>query len=158
MAKQPLTLPNIYVVDTSYLLELFKVDGNYTDEAFKEVNERFKQVVKTSSLVFVPLPCIYELGNHIADVRDGTRRRELALEVLGIVNKCISSRTPWTITPATGIESLADLWEKFANEYIKYTKSEHSPSIGLVDSATIYEARRLKKEYGKRASKVHKYL
>lgn len=43
MAGQPLTLRRIYVVDTSYLLELFKVDGNCTEIAAEEVKKRFLQ-------------------------------------------------------------------------------------------------------------------
>jgi hypothetical protein len=157
MAEQPLTLKKIYVVDTSYLLELFKVDGNYTDIAAAEIKKRFTQAENDEGLIFVPLPCIYELGNHIADVRDGNRRRELAHKVLATVEQCITKNIPWTITPATGTESLPELWNKFANEYITYTKSgnKKSPSIGLVDAATIHEAKRLKQEYEKRISQVH---
>ncbi|MDM8549109.1 hypothetical protein QUF72_03480 [Desulfobacterales bacterium HSG2] len=157
MSAQSLTLRKIYVVDTSYLLELFKVDGNYTKSSAEEIKKRFLQAGEAGDLVFVPLPCIYELGNHIADVRDGTRRRELAYEkVLPIVKQCINDNMPWTITPATGIKRLSELWDKFANEYIHYTKrDDNCGSIGLVDAAIIYEAKRLKEEYKKRISKVH---
>ncbi len=152
MAGNPLTLKKIYVVDTSYLLELFKVDGNYSNTAAAEIKKRFEKAVKAGDLIFVPLPCIYELGNHIADVRDGARRKKLADK---ISDECINKKVPWTITPATGTESLSELWDKFAKKYINYTKSNKSGSIGLVDAATIYEAQRLKEEYKKRISKVH---
>jgi len=155
MAEQPLTLPKIYVVDTSYLLELFEVDGNYNDTAAKEIKRRYREAVKAGSLIFIPLPCIYELGNHIADVRDGTRRRDSAHKVSAMIKECITDNIPCTITPATGTESLSELWDKFANEYINYTKSGNSQSIGLVDTATIHEAKRLKEKYKNSILKVH---
>jgi len=79
----------------------------------------------------------------------------LAHKVFGVIKKCIEDSIPWTITPATGIESLSRLWYEFANEYVSYTKRDNSASIGIVDAATIFEARRLKKERKKRISKVH---
>ncbi len=148
----------IYVIDTSYLLELFKVDHCYSEQASREITNRFRQAGKAGSLFFVPLPCIYELGNHIADVKGGTHRRQLANTLLGTIESCMKFNSPWTITPATCIKGLYTLWHDFAHEYVQYTKSKSSGkggSIGLVDSSTIHEARRLKKEHKKSIYKVH---
>jgi len=153
MAGKPLNLKKIYVVDTSYLVDLFKI-GNYSDDAAQKIKNRFIHAEKAGDLIFVPLPCIYELGNHIADVRDGARRRELAYKVSCFIAKCITENKPCSITPATGTEQLPDLWDKFATDYIYYAK-EKGESIGLVDAAVIYEAKRVKEEYKRRISKVH---
>lgn len=154
MARQSsiTTIPpkTVYVVDTSYLLELFKVDGCYSDLAAEEVKKRFQKAWKSKVDLFVPLPCMYELGNHIADVRDATRRRDLANAVLEAIEKRI-----WTITPAAGVEELHALWSAFSKNYIYHTKPKKSGSIGLVDAATVHEARRLKDEYPECPVKVH---
>lgn len=155
MAGQPLNLRTIYVVDTSYLLELFKVDGNYSDDSAEEIKKRFQQAAEAGDLFIVPLPCLYELGNHIADVRDGGRRRDIAHKVLPVIKQCVKENRPWTIVPSTDIGSLSILWEQFTRTYIYYTKSDDSASIGLVDSSLIFEAQRLKIEYKKKISKVH---
>lgn len=157
MAKQPLKTQKIYVIDTSYLLELFKVDRFYEEKSATEIKTRFEIAIKTGDELFVPLPCIYELGNHVADVRDGSRKRELATTISKTINGCVTKNSPWTITPSASIESLSELWHEFANNYINCTKKdkENSESIGLVDTATICEALRLKEEYKDRSLKVH---
>ena len=67
----------IYVVDTNYLLELFSVPKSSSETAIIEVKKRFKNAAENGALFMVPLPCIFELGNHIADVDDGNIRYNL---------------------------------------------------------------------------------
>jgi hypothetical protein len=75
MAKKSSLSRSILVIDTSYLLELFRVPGHSEEKVICEIRTRYEQAIKDKAMLFVPLPCIFELGNHIADVRDETRRK-----------------------------------------------------------------------------------
>ncbi|OUD15450.1 PIN domain-containing protein [Thioflexithrix psekupsensis] len=149
MRKEPF---KIYVIDTSYLLELFKVDGSFNEKDAEEIHQRFKKAIEAPYRFIVPLPCLYELGNHVADVRSFERKKELALKIAETIKKSIENQKPWEIVPAIDIGNFIDLWEKFAKEYIECTKGgkNSSESIGLVDATIIEEARKLKKDKSKR--------
>jgi len=68
----------IFVIDTSYLLELFEVPKSSDPQAVTEVRKRYAEAVEGSARLFVPLPCLLELANHIADVPQGDLRHRLA--------------------------------------------------------------------------------
>ncbi|HIE02028.1 MAG TPA: hypothetical protein EYP59_17380 [Thiotrichaceae bacterium] len=97
MAKKSSLSGTILVIDTSYLLELFGVPGYSDDKAIREIRKRHEKAIKDKALLFVPLPCLFELGNHIADVRDETRRQSLANLLVQTIQTSIEKSTPWTI-------------------------------------------------------------
>jgi hypothetical protein len=140
--------PSIFVIDTSYLLELFRVPGHSKVSAVEEVKKRFEYAIETGGRFYVPLPCIFELGNHIAKVNDGNIRRKLGKELYETVQSCVNENMPWNITPATGIELLPKLCEAFSNKYV-------IQGVGLTDAFIVQEANRLKKTYSKHKVKVH---
>lgn len=139
-------IPAVFVIDTSYLLELFKVPDYSQHPA--EIEKRFKMAIENESRLYVPLPCVFELANHIADVRDGTHRFKLGKNLYNTICSCINSREPWIITPSTGLEELPDLCKNFSEQFVKQ-------GVGLTDTFIIHEARRLKKKYAKSDFKVH---
>lgn len=142
-------MTTLYVVDTSYLLEYANCDDFCIPKAVKEVRKRFEREASRGARFFVPLPCIFELGNHIADVKHAKRRAELAGWLLKVVEGSLKNSRPWHITPADQpdkvLPALMELFVPLA------TKS----SIGLVDTFTIAEANRLKKNYPLPKLKVH---
>jgi hypothetical protein len=130
----------IYVVDTSYLLELLSVPRSYTERAKQEVKRRFKEATEQGALFFVALPCVFEVGNHIVDVDDGNKRFELANRFAETIAQCIETSRPWTISPSIERRDLPDLFKAYAVDYAKQ-------KIGLTDACTIAEAKRLKAKY-----------
>jgi hypothetical protein len=139
----------IYVIDTSYLLELFACGRDSNQQASDEVRRRFKNANAAGGRFFVPLPCLFELGDHIADVRHDERRKELADKLVSTVKTCLESRKPWTITPAGSPETvLPKLLERFAPAATKQR-------IGLVDTFTWEEADRLRQDHAKFKARVH---
>lgn len=134
---------SVFIVDTSYLTELLKVPGFSDDAASKKIWNRYEKAVKNDSRIFVTLPCIFELANHIAGVNDGNRRRELGNKFFEIIRSCITEDIPWIIIPPCDMEVLTQfsrLCEVFAGEYILQ-------GIGLTDTNIIQESKRLKKKY-----------
>ena len=139
----------MYVLDTSYLLELYAVPGSSTEEAIREIRSRYDAALGRGDPLFVPLGCIYELGNHIADVSDGTRRRQLTLAVEEDVRSSLDPDTVvWKITPVPAVEALPGLFEDFRKRFIPL-------SIGLTDTHVIQEAEKLSGDRETFGYKVH---
>lgn len=139
----------LYVLDTSYLLEIAGCGRDSHPTARVEVRSRFSQAVKKGGRFFVPLPCLFELGDHIADVRHDAERLKLATWLCTTVATCLAKSEPWIITPTQKPEDvLPPLLERFVPLASKQR-------IGLVDAFTAEEATRLKQRYGELKSRVH---
>jgi hypothetical protein len=139
----------IYVIDTSYLLELFGCGRDSNKAASDEVRKRFKQANTAGGRFYVPLPCLFELGDHVADVKHAELREKLVKELVSTVQTSINSCKPWRITPTGSPETiLPKLLERFAPVAIKQ-------SIGLVDAFTWDEAARLKTKLAEVKARVH---
>ena len=129
-----------YVVDTSYLTELFSVPGFSDEAAGKEVWMRFHAAIEKGYNRYVPLPCLFELSNHIADERNGNKRRELAQKLYKNIGESLGANGLWITTPAVSLEDFLPLYKTFADEFAQQ-------GVGLIDSFIIQEARILKKKY-----------
>jgi hypothetical protein len=140
---------NVYVIDTSYLIELFACGRDSNPDASKLVRKHFKSANKSGGRFYVPLPCLFELGDHIADVGHDELRAKLVLSIVNTVRSSLSEKKPWTITPTGTPESvLPSLMEHFEHLAIRH-------KIGLVDAFTLNEALRLKKSLESYKARVH---
>jgi hypothetical protein len=139
----------VYVIDTSYLVELFGCGRFSNQAASKAVRERFKSANKTGGRFFVPLPCLFELGDHVADVGHDDLRAKLAKQLAETVRDSLISNKPWTITPTGSPGSiLPALMERFEPLASKQ-------KVGLVDTFTLCEAVRLKQSLQAFKARVH---
>ena len=129
----------VYVIDTSYLLELFAVPGCSTKAAVVEVRNRIADAVNREARLYVTISSIYELSDHVCDVHDGNIRSQLAAKVRDTVLSSIEEGTPWTIVPSQQIEVFKELVLSFAENHVRQ-------GIDLTDSTLIDEARRLRRE------------
>ena len=128
----------VYVIDTSYLLELYAVPGHSTQEAVDEIRSRFKDAVKQNARLYVTVPSIYELANHIASVSNGNARWPLAKKLQDDILCSINKAEPWMIIPSQELSSLKKLIVSFVDNHVR-------EGIGLSDSTLIDEAHRLKR-------------
>jgi len=139
----------IYVLDTSYLIEIANCGRDSSPVASAEVRKRFAKAAADGGRFFVPMPCLFELGDHISDVKHAGQREKLVKWLLDTVNESLEKGRPWQITPSGKPEDvLPPLLERFqplANRY----------QVGLVDAFTLEEAIRLKESYSKMKAKVH---
>jgi hypothetical protein len=153
MARQPQIATPLYVVDTSYLTELFGVPGFSNEQGMREVRRRFKDATKGGCLIFVPIPCLLELANHVSDVRDGSRRQELANQLLSSVAHSIKNAKPWIVNPFAQLEDFLKQFsaalDAFAHQHVR----RHG--FGLTDSFSAQEANRLKAKYRSLNYRVH---
>ena len=134
-------MTRIYIVDTSYLLELFDVPGFSTTAHVKAVREKFAQAIEARNQIIVPIGCVFELANYIADVGNIAVRRQLAQKLAGSINSSLNSAQPWQITPPDKLEAtLPQLFSEYADKYLPL-------GMGLTDTYTLAEAQRLKTKY-----------
>jgi hypothetical protein len=139
----------IYVLDTSYLLEIFRCGRDSREDASDEVRKRFKQANKSGGRFFVPLPCLFELGDHVADVKNEELRKKIAENLVSTVKASLETKRPWTITPTGNPNDiLPNLLERFVPVATRQ-------KIGLVDTFTWSEAERLKKKHDNIKPRVH---
>ena len=140
-------MTRVFVLDTSYLAELYSVPG-FSDASFsRDLKKRMAREV--GARFHVPVGCLYKLCDHIADIGDGNRRRELARQVAIDVNSSIARGVPWLTSPAAGLDGIAEFVQRFAfnPEHLK---------IGLTNSEVIETANALKRKYGTgHAYRVH---
>lgn len=139
--------PVAFIIDTSYLLELFKVPDCSNESHGEKIKEKYYHAIENKSRLYVPLSCVFEFADHIADVKNGNSRKILGGKFLKTIKSSIEDQVPWTITPSAGLEFIPKICEVFANTYV-------IRGIGLTDTSIISEAKRLKKKY-KSFYKVH---
>lgn len=128
-----------YVIDTSYLLELYAIPGKSTPEAIAEVRERLRSAAERGSPLYVTVPSIYEFAKHIVQISDGNQRRHYAIRLKNNVMSSLKEGTPWTVIPSQRLDALGRLLSSFVENHIH-------DGIDLADGTLIDEARRLKRE------------
>lgn len=86
------------ILDTSWLLELYRVPGYFKESRTEPVRDRTAELIETGYEFFVTVPVLFEVASHITHVRDGGRRHDLSERLLGDIRTSLGRDTPWTIT------------------------------------------------------------
>ena len=86
------------ILDTSWLLELYRVPGNYKASRTESVRGRTADFVERGYELFVTVPVLFEVASHITRVGSGARRRELGEQLLDDVRSSLDRDSPWTVT------------------------------------------------------------
>ena len=132
-------MTRIFVLDTSYLLELYSVPG-FSDRTFS-ARLREKMAGLAGARFHVPIGCLYKFCDHISDVSDGNRRYDLAHRIATDVGSSIEHARPWLISPSQGLNELAGFIRAFASDPTRHM-------VGLTNSDVIEVANVLKRKYG----------
>ena len=83
----------IVIVDTSVLLNIMDVpDRNQHKPA---VLDRLSTLIDTGDHLFIPMAAIVEVGNHIAQVRNGALCRAAAERFMKEVRAALADEAPW---------------------------------------------------------------
>lgn len=132
----------ILVVETSYLCEMYRVPG-FSDATFSSrLQERWDRMAREQRASFyVPLGCLYQLCDHIADVPDGNQRRRLANQVVADVESALDRGSLWTILPTQGLDELPGFLRAFASD-------PGHLRLGLTNSDVLKIASDLSSRYG----------
>lgn len=139
---------SVYIIDTSYLDEVFNVPGFSNHHSATEVKDRFQKAIESKSRFYVPWPCIFELADHIAHIPNGRKRAKLAKELSHTILSSIQKSVPWILVPPRDEDVLIELFNSYTREYVLQ-------GIGLTDTTVVNEAKRLKKNYKGLGFDVH---
>ncbi len=86
-------MSSIVIVDTSVLLNIMDVpDRNQHKD---EVLDRLEALIEDGDHLFIPMAAIVEVGNHIAQVKNGTHRRSAANRFVREVRRALKDEAPW---------------------------------------------------------------
>ena len=85
------------ILDTSWLLELYRVPGYCKGSRFPRVQRETRDVIAGRGELLVTVPVLFEVANHVTHVRDGSRRRRLNERFRDDVRQSIDGFGPWTI-------------------------------------------------------------
>lgn len=137
------------VIDTSYLCEWMEVP-HYTHEADAiEIKRRFVNAASEGWSFYLPLPCLFELADHITDCGNAAERRRLARELKDQLTASLANKGPWILWPAPRPdEDLAEVFEKWVADNV-------SRKVGITDTSTEQTAAALARKYRSHGYKVH---
>ena len=137
MAEVPF-LKRAAILDTSWLLELYRVPGYFDESRTRGVQKETARIVNADGKLFVTVPVLFEVASHITHVRNGNRRRSLGKRLLEDIEKSIDEDSPWTIV-AIGKDVLLrseDLIE-LARRFLQEAGPNYSfADISIIDLAT----------------------
>jgi hypothetical protein len=145
----------LIVVDTSYLLELFQVPDCSSERAYGPIYQRFENARHITDQLQVPLPVLFELGNHVADVKNGESRKRLATELVDAVDVWLTGEAPLTIVSsmndARTVQDFRDAVTGLTQEF----KTLAPDRQGLTNAAIALEAKRLRHKHKNSSLKTY---
>lgn len=136
-------MKKVFIFDTSLLCCLLEVPGKETCGSDGDIWNKsrveaiLKKEVGENDVLVLPLACIIETGNHIAQA--GSQRYEKAQKLADLLRKTADNETPWAaftdqsvLWSADGLKKLAETWPTLASE--KLTIGD----VTIKDVADIY--------------------
>jgi hypothetical protein len=117
----------VCIVDTSILVELLGLPNLASDHEAHVTS--FEERVRANETFLLPLPVLFETGNHVAQIPDGKRRRDYANRFLEFVKPALSGDTPFVPTPSPSIQEVASWLDDFPDHAMR--------GVGLVDRSLI---------------------
>ena len=85
------------ILDTSWLLELYRVPRYFKESRTLPVRTETADFVQAGGELFVTVPVPFEVATHITHVRDGRRRRNLAERLRDDIRNSLDRESPWTV-------------------------------------------------------------
>lgn len=101
----------VCLLDTSVLCELLAVPGHSQSPG------RFQDELQTKTAngesLLLPFPALLETGNHIGQIGDGNRRRQLADKLIAWLRDAIDHRAPFVVCRMPTVPDLAVVADAF---------------------------------------------
>lgn len=117
----------IWIVDTSILLELLDIPGFCQDR--ERITKDYQRRLRNGDRFQLPMGVVIETGNHIADVKDGTLRRDRAVQFEGLVRRTVERGRTWQILRLPEPHEFADWCTQFPDEVMR--------GLSLVDAMLV---------------------
>ena len=88
------------LLDTSYLTELYKIDGKWSPQQNKMAKQEIASFIKESAKFFITAPVLFELAKHIAQAKNNNRYY-LAKQFSDLVKGMYDGNRSFYIYPGT---------------------------------------------------------
>ena len=132
-------LSHAAILDTSWLLELYRVPGHFKNSRASVVGNKVAELSDAGSELFVTVPVLLEVASHITRVSSGSRRRKLSEKLRDDIKTAIERGRPWTIA-TVGSEILLRSHDilRLAERFLELSVSDHYSfaDISVIDLAT----------------------
>lgn len=117
----------IHFIDTSVLLNLLNVPlKNQNHDTVKEEYNKF--VAQNDNFVF-PAAVLFETGNHISHISDGSLRRTIASKFVRLINQAVDLQDNMSVIPEITKNELNAILENFPDQAMR--------GIGFGDSSIV---------------------
>ena len=123
----------VCLIDTSVFLNVLKVPGKCSD--FADVIAELERRISGRQFLFLPMATIFETGNHVGQVADGTLRRECAERFVEQVQLALDGASPFK--PIDFVE--ANRLEQWLREFPDWA----TRGSGLGDLSIVHDWQRL---------------
>ena len=130
-------LSDAAILDTSWLLELYRVPGHFEPSRTSPVLTKTAELVDAGGELLVTVPVMFEVASHITHVHDGGRRRTLAGKLRDDIRNSLGRESPWTIT-SVGSDILLRSRDvmKLAEKFLEASGPNYSfADISVIDLA-----------------------
>ncbi|HYW07448.1 MAG TPA: hypothetical protein VE913_10850 [Longimicrobium sp.] len=101
----------VRIIDTSVLCNLLHVPN--MDQNAEIATEEFGEAQDNHDVFLLPVAVIYETGNHIAHVGNGSQRRVLADAFVDLLRQAFAGDLPFTPTPVPNNEEMLAWIDEF---------------------------------------------
>lgn len=118
---------SVCIIDTSIVVELLGLPG-FSDHHEMHL-ATFAERAMAKETFLLPLPVLFETGNHVAQIPDGRLRREWADRFVTFAKQALLGETPFVPTPFPAMQDVASWLEDFADHAMR--------QVGLVDRSLI---------------------
>lgn len=142
-------MARIIILDTSFLLELLAVPQDSTQVKTIAAKELIADAIDKNYDVFCPLSVLYEVANHIVDIKHQLAQRSIADTYKEMIDSSFSDNIPFAIIPngdpSPALKELSEL-----PELCRVYHQSIRQGLGLTDCTIIDVAHSLKRNYSTR--------
>ncbi len=150
-------MAKIIIIDSSFLIELFNIPVDSSEEKHASAVELFADAIKNSYDIFCPLSVLYEVANHIVDIKNPVAQIEIATKFKETIISAYSDETPFAIVPNSqnpGVFKELSSLPELCHEY----KINIRQGLGLTDCTIIDVAKIIKQNYASRQRKWEAHI
>ena len=131
-------LRGVAILDTSWLLELYRVPGFFEESRTSHVRDEPARLIDGQFELFATVPVLFEVASHITRVDRGHRRRALTKRLLKDIEGSINRDVPWTIvTVGSDILLRSEDVVRLAERFLESSGPNYSfADISVIDLTT----------------------
>ncbi|MBD8597329.1 hypothetical protein [Pseudomonas sp. CFBP 8772] len=139
-------MSKIILLDTSFMLELFAVPLDSTPERHHAAVALFESAIENSYDIYCTLGVLYEIANHIVDIKNIKVQSQIAEQFKGMVELAWAENIPFTVIPNSSSAEVLAQFAALPEICRKYNESLRQ-RLSLIDCTIVEVAQKLRSNY-----------